>query len=216
MPLDNPREILRVAGSIRPEVMSDVIVDFVVTLSGASLHILPVHLQTEERVRKAVEISGTYVLQYGVREDMLSPEMYLMAAKHSWQSFDLIPLKSRTPEMYLEAAIRYPGEFQYYIQNYPDNISSGKNVYSLYNALQRVTKNRDYTVGQIKDLYNEKTMIVDGVYLDSGELEKCKLQYDPERGFVCTPLKKHEQNIICKRDVKASKRQADLGKRKIK
>ena len=53
-----PEELYGVAASIRPEVMNGEMADFLLPLDGRCISVLPVHLQTPERVRVAVETSG--------------------------------------------------------------------------------------------------------------------------------------------------------------
>ena len=55
---NNPEELYGVAVAIRPEVMNGEMADFLLPLDGRCISILPVHLQTPERVRVAVETSG--------------------------------------------------------------------------------------------------------------------------------------------------------------
>ena len=56
---NNPEELYGVAVAIRPEVMNGEMADFLLPLDGRCISILPVHLQTPERVRVAVETSGS-------------------------------------------------------------------------------------------------------------------------------------------------------------
>lgn len=55
---NNPEELYGVAVAIRPEVMNGEMADFLLSLDGRCISILPVHLQTPERVRVAVENVG--------------------------------------------------------------------------------------------------------------------------------------------------------------
>ena len=50
---NNPEELYGVAVAIRPEGMNGEMADFLLPLDGRRISILPVHLQTPERVRVA-------------------------------------------------------------------------------------------------------------------------------------------------------------------
>ena len=64
---NNPEELYGVAVAIRPEVMNGEMADFLLPLDGRCISILPVHLQTPERVRVAVETSGMSAVGRGGR-----------------------------------------------------------------------------------------------------------------------------------------------------
>ena len=87
-----PEELYGVAASIRPEVMNGEMADFLLPLDGRCISILPVHLQTPERVRVAVETSGmSAVGRGGVPKSLLTPEVYVRCAAHSRESLMMIP-----------------------------------------------------------------------------------------------------------------------------
>ena len=70
---NNPEELYGVAVAIRPEVMNGEMADFLLPLDGRCISILPVHLQTPERVRVAVETSGmSAVGRGGVPKSLLT------------------------------------------------------------------------------------------------------------------------------------------------
>ena len=89
---NNPEELYGVAVAIRPEVMNGEMADFLLPLDGRCISILPVHLQTPERVRVAVETSGmSAVGRGGVPKSLLTPDVYVRCAAHSRESLMMIP-----------------------------------------------------------------------------------------------------------------------------
>ena len=99
---NNPEELYGVAVAIRPEVMNGEMADFLLPLDGRCISILPVHLQTPERVRVAVETSGmSAVGRGGVPKSLLTPDVYVRCAAHSRESLMMIPWAERSPEVCL-------------------------------------------------------------------------------------------------------------------
>ena len=97
---NNPEELYWIATAIRPEVMNGEIADFLLPLDGRCIGILPVHLQTPERVKVAVETSGMSAIEKdGVLKNLLTPEVYVKCAAHSQESFTMIPWAERSPEV---------------------------------------------------------------------------------------------------------------------
>lgn len=215
MPLDRPIEILDKAGYIRPEVMNDEIADYLVSkVVGQSLNVIPVHLQTKERIEKAVEVSGSFSLLRNVRKDMLTPELYLKAAKHSWISFCYIPPKNCTPEICLEVAIRFKDAFE--PARVPMAVRSGSNIYSLFRTLENATKSSDYTVEQMKDLYNGKPLTVKNVHTDYQVHDNCVITFDKKhKQLLCRPVQKQTQEQVEKPMRKLQKTNMTPQKRKI-
>ena len=114
---NNPEELYGVAVAIRPEVMNGEMADFLLPLDGRCISILPVHLQTPERVRVAVETSGmSAVGRGGVPKSLLTPDVYVSCAAHSRESLMMIPWAERSPEVCLMAKTLYPD----WVRNHPE------------------------------------------------------------------------------------------------
>ena len=114
---NNPEELYGVAVAIRPEVMNGEMADFLLPLDGRCISILPVHLQTPERVRVAVETSGmSAVGRGGVPKSLLTPDVYVRCAAHSRESLMMIPWAERSPEVCLMAKTLYPD----WVKNHPE------------------------------------------------------------------------------------------------
>lgn len=165
-------DIYPVATVIRAEVMNDAIADYLLPIDGKCLSILPVHLQTPERVKVAVETSGTFALERGgVKDSLKTPEIYVGCAAHSWQSFALIPWVERSPEVCLMAATLYPEVLEKRPELVPESVKNGCNVYSLYKMME-VRTGEKFTYQQMTDFYNGKPLNVrrmetpDGVQKD--------------------------------------------------
>lgn len=119
-------DIYEVATAIRPEVMNDAIADYLLPIDGICLSILPVHLQTPERVKLAVETSGTFAIERGgVPKSLLTPEVYVGCAAHSWQSFAMIPWAERSPEVCLMTKVLYPELLEKRPELVPESVKTG-------------------------------------------------------------------------------------------
>lgn len=107
---------------------------------------MPVHLQTPERVKLAVETSGTFAIERGgVPKSLLTPEVYVGCAAHSWQSFAMIPWAERSPEVCLMTKVLYPELLEKRPELVPESVKNGCNVYSLCQMMELRTGEKSRT-----------------------------------------------------------------------
>lgn len=137
---NNPEELYGVAVAIRPEVMNGEMADFLLPLDGRCISVLPVHLQTPERVRVAVETSGmSAVGRGGVPKSLLTPEVYVRCAAHSRESLMMIPWAERSPEVCLMAKTLYPDWVRNHPEFVPESVHNQDSVYTLNSLMESLT-----------------------------------------------------------------------------
>jgi len=137
---NNPEELYGVAVAIRPEVMNGEMADFLLPLDGRCISILPVHLQTPERVRVAVETSGmSAVGRGGVPKSLLTPEVYVRCAAHSRESLMMIPWAERSPEVCLMAKTLYPDWVRNHPEFVPESVRNQDSIYTLNSLMESLT-----------------------------------------------------------------------------
>lgn len=178
---NNPEELYEVATAIRPEVMNDAMVDYLLPLDGKCFSLLPVHLQTPERVKLAVETSGTFAIERGgVPKSLLTPEVYVGCAAHSWQSFAMIPWAERSPEVCLMAKILYPELLEKRPELVPESVENGCNVYSLCKMMEARTGEK-FTYQQMTDFYNGKPLNLRRMEMPDGVQKDKAVKFDKEK-----------------------------------
>lgn len=187
-------DIYEVATAIRPEVMNDVIADYLLPIDGKCLSILPVHLQTPERVKLAVETSGTFALERGgVRDNLKTPEIYVGCAAHSWQSFSMIPWAERSPEVCLMARVLYPEQLEKRPELVPESVKNGCNVYSLCKMMELRTGEK-FTYQQMTDFYNGKPLNVRQMDMPDGIQKDKAVKFDKEtQGFSFSAIRQEQK-----------------------
>ncbi len=187
-------DIYEVATAIRPEVMNDAIADYLLPIDGKCLSILPVHLQTPERVKLAVETSGTFALERGgVRDSLKTPEIYVGCAAHSWQSFAIIPWAERSPEVCLMARVLYPELLEKRPELLPESVKNGCNVYSLCKMMELRTGEK-FTYRQMADFYNGKPLNVRRMDMPDGVRKDKAVKFDKEtQGFSFSPIRQERK-----------------------
>lgn len=204
--------IYEVATAIRPEVMNDAIADYLLPIDGICLSILPVHLQTPERVKLAVETSGTFAIERGgVMKSLLTPEVYVGCAAHSWQSFAMIPWAERSPEVCLMAKTLYPEMLEKRPELVPENVKNGCNVYSLGKLMEQATGEK-FSFGQIKEFYEGKPMAVKRMEIPEGILINREVTFDKQNEkFRFAPLRQREEQAQGKQQKEEHKPQQSQG-----
>lgn len=176
-----PEELYGVAASIRPEVMNGEMADFLLPLDGRCISILPVHLQTPERVLVAAETSGmSAVGRGGVPKSLLTPEVYVGCAAHSWQSFAMTPWAERSPEVCLMARTLYPELLEKSPKIVPESVENGCNVYSL-SKMMEVRTGEKFTYQQMTDFYNGKPLNVRRMETPDGVQKDKAVKFDKEK-----------------------------------
>lgn len=174
-------DIYEVATAIRPEVMNDAIADYLLPIDGICLSILPVHLQTPERVKLAVETSGTFAIERGgVPKSLLTPEVYVGCAAHSWQSFAMIPWAERSPEVCLMTKVLYPELLEKRPELVPESVKNGCNVYSLCQMMELRTGEK-FTYQQMTDFYNGKPLNIRRMETPDGVQKDKAVKFDKEK-----------------------------------
>ena len=174
-------DIYEVATAIRAEVMNDAIADYLLPIDGICLSILPVHLQTQERVKLAVETSGTFAIERGgVPKSLLTPEVYVGCAAHSWQSFAMIPWAERSPEVCLMAKTLFPEMLEKRPELVPESVENGCNVYSLCKMMEARTGEK-FTYQQMTDFYNGKPLNVLRMEMPDGVQKDKAVKFDKEK-----------------------------------
>ncbi len=174
-------DIYEVATAIRPEVMNDAIADYLLPIDGICLSILPVHLQTPERVKLAVETSGTFAIERGgVPKSLLTPEVYVGCAAHSWQSFAMIPWAERSPEVCLMTKVLYPELLEKRPELVPESVKNGCNVYSLCQMMELRTGEK-FTYQEMTDFYNGKPLNVHRMEMPDGVQKDKAVKFDKEK-----------------------------------
>lgn len=187
-------DIYEVATAIRPEVMNDAIADYLLPIDGICLSILPVHLQTPERVKLAVETSGTFAIERGgVPKSMLTPEVYVGCAAHSWQSFAMIPWAERSPEVCLMTKVLYPELLEKRPELVPESVKNGCNVYSLCQMMELRTGEK-FTYQQMTDFYNGKPLNIRRMETPDGVQKDKAVKFDKEKqDFSFSPIRQERK-----------------------
>lgn len=187
-------DIYEVATAIRPEVMNDAIADYLLPIDGICLSILPVHLQTPERVKLAVETSGTFAIERGgVPKSLLTPEVYVGCAAHSWQSFAMIPWAERSPEVCLMTKVLYPELLEKRSELVPESVKNGCNVYSLCQMMELRTGEK-FTYQQMTDFYNGKPLNIRRMETPDGVQKDKAVKFDKEKqDFSFSPIRQERK-----------------------
>lgn len=187
-------DIYEVATAIRPEVMNDAIADYLLPIDGICLSILPVHLQTPERVKLAVETSGTFAIERGgVPKSLLTPEVYVGCAAHSWQSFAMIPWAERSPEVCLMTKVLYPELLEKRPELVPESVKNGCNVYSLCQMMELRTGEK-FTYQQMTDFYNGKPLNIRRMETPDGVQKDKAVKFDKEKqDFSFSPIRQERK-----------------------
>lgn len=191
---NSAEEIYAVATAVRPEVMNDAIADYLLPIDGKCLSILPVHLQTPERVKVAVETSGTFAIERGgVRESLLTPEVYVGCAAHSRESFVLIPWAERSPEVCLMAKTLYPELLERRPELVPESVKNQDNIYMLHGMMERLTGEK-FTYRKMTDFYNGKPLNVRRMETPDGVQKDKAVKFDKEtQGFSFSPIRQERK-----------------------
>lgn len=187
-------DIYEVATAIRPEVMNDAIADYLLPIDGICLSILPVHLQTPERVKLAVETSGTFAIERGgVPKSLLTPEVYVGCAAHSWQSFAMIPWAERSPEVCLMTKVLYPELLEKRPELVPESVKNGCNVYSLCQMMELRTGEK-FTYQEMTDFYNGKPLNIRRMETPDGVQKDKAVKFDKEKqDFSFSPIRQERK-----------------------
>lgn len=187
-------DIYGVATAIRAEVINDAIADYLLPLDGKCLSLLPVHLQTPERAKLAVETSGIFAIERGgVKESLLTPEVYVGCAAHSWQSFAMIPWAERSPEVCLMAKTLYPEMLEKRPELVPESVKNQDNIYMLCGTMERLTGEK-FTYRQMTDFYNGKPLNVKRMETPDGTQKDKAVKFDKERwDFSFSPIQQERK-----------------------
>ena len=179
---NNPEELYGVAVAIRPEVMNGEMADFLLPLDGRCISILPVHLQTPERVRVAVETSGmSAVGRGGVPKSLLTPEVYVRCAAHSRESLMMIPWAERSPEVCLMAKTLYPDWVKNHPEFVPESVRNQDSIYTLNSLMESLTGEK-FSYRQMTDFYNGKPLNVKRMETPDGVQKDKAVKFDKETG----------------------------------
>lgn len=186
--------IYEVATAIRSEVINDAIADYLLPLDGKCLSLLPVHLQTQERAKLAVETSGIFAIERGgVKESLLTPEVYVGCAAHSWQSFAMIPWAERSPEVCLMAKILYPEMLKKRPELIPESVHNQNSIYTLCETMERLTGEK-FTYQQMSDFYHGKPLNVKRMETPDGIQKDKAVKFDKERwGFSFSAIQQERK-----------------------
>lgn len=196
---NNPEELYGVAVAIRPEVMNEEMADFLLPLDGRCISILPVHLQTPERVMVAVETSGMSAIgRGGVPKSLLTPEVYVRCAAHSQESFLMIPWAERSPEVCLMAKTLYPELIERQPELVPESVHNQDSIYTLNNLMESLTGEK-FSYRQMADFYNGKPLDVKRVETPDGVQKDKAVRFDRETGDFSFSAIRQEQKRGIKR-----------------
>ena len=177
---NNPEELSGVAVAIRPEVMNGEMADFLLPLDGRCISILPVHLQTPERVRVAVETSGmSAVGRGGVPKSLLTPDVYVRCAAHSRESLMMIPWAERSPEVCLMAKTLYPDWVRNHPEFVPESVRNQDSIYTLNSLMESLTGEK-FSYRQMTDFYNGKPLEVKRMETPDGVQKDKSVKFDKE------------------------------------
>ena len=177
---NNPEELYGVAVAIRPEVMNGEMADFLLPLDGRCISILPVHLQTPERVRVAVETSGmSAVGRGGVPKSLLTPDVYVRCAAHSRESLMMIPWAERSPEVCLMAKTLYPDIVKNHPEFVPESVHNQDSIYTLNSLMESLTGEK-FSYRQMTDFYNGKPLKVKRMETPDGVQKDKAVKFDKE------------------------------------
>ena len=155
--------------------MNGEMADFLLPLDGRCISILPVHLQTPERVRVAVETSGmSAVGRGGVPKSLLTPDVYVRCAAHSRESLMMIPWAERSPEVCLMAKTLHP-EFV------PESVRNQDSIYTLNSLMESLTGEK-FSYRQMTDFYNGKLLNVKRMETPDGVQKDKSVKFDKETG----------------------------------
>ena len=175
-------DLYEVASAIRPEVFDGKMADFLVAEDGRCLSLLPVHLQTPERVRVAVETSGmSAVGRGGVPKSLLTPEVYVRCAAHSRESLMMIPWAERSPEVCLMAKTLYPDWVRNHPEFVPESVRNQDSIYTLNSLMESLTGEK-FSYRQMTDFYNGKPLNVKRMETPDGVQKDKAVKFDKETG----------------------------------
>ena len=150
---NNPEELYGVAVAYRPEVMNGEMADFLLPLDGRCISILPVHLQTPERVRVAVETSG--MSASGVAECRKAAHARCVCQVRRPQPgvADDDPWAERSPEVCLMAKTLYPDWVRNHPEFVPESVRNQDSIYTLNSLMESLTGEK-FSYRQMTDFYN--------------------------------------------------------------
>ena len=175
-------EVLKECRKVCPEVMNGEMADFLLPLDGRCISILPVHLQTPERVRVAVETSGmSAVGRGGVPKSLLTPEVYVRCAAHSRESLMMIPWAERSPEVCLMAKTLYPDIVKNHPEFVPESVHNQDSIYTLNSLMESLTGEK-FSYRQMTDFYNGKPLNVKRMETPDGVQKDKAVKFDKETG----------------------------------
>lgn len=189
-----PEELYGVAASIRPEVMNSEKADFLLPLDGRCISILPVHLQTPQRVMVAAETSGmSAVGRGGIPKSLLTPEVYVRCTAHSRESFLMVPWAERSPEVCLMAKTLYPELLEKQPDLVPKSVHNQDSIYTLNSLMESLTGEK-FSYRQMTDFYNGKPLNIKRMETPDGVQKDKAVKFDKEtRGFSFSDLRQERK-----------------------
>lgn len=191
---ENNVDMVDIVRALRKEVINKEIADYVVGKDGRCLGLIPLDLQTESLVLKAVRTSGCEALAYTtVREDLKTENLYIMGLVFLPQSFHFIPEHRRTPALCLIAEKRCPDLFQKRPEIVPRDVATGKNVYTFNKILEKATGMK-FSVDEIQRIYIGTDFKAKYIQTPEGIKKNQLVHFDKERQeFFLSPLKQEKR-----------------------
>lgn len=186
-------DIVDIVRVLRKEVINDEIADYVVGRNGRTLGLIPLHLQTEQLVQKAVEVSGNFALGYTtIRDDLKTENMYRIGLPNGFQNFLLIPERCRTPMLCLMAEKMYPDLFQKRPEILPHSITKSLNEYTLNKYLEKITGEK-FSADQVEKFYHGQELKVKNIQTAHGLMKNQVVNFNKdERTISCIPFKQEK------------------------
>ena len=176
------RDVMELASLLRPETIDRDMAEFLVSHDGRCLAYVPVHLQDEALVMKAVSVSGNSVLAYKtVLDELKTEKAYIAGLSAGFQSFLLVPKDRRTPDICLAAEKMYPDLFRIRPDALPENVRNGRNIFTFSRILEKATGNK-YDYEAIKNAYEGRPLAVSRFLAPEGVMKDCTVRYDKENG----------------------------------
>lgn len=176
------RDVMELASLLRPETIDRDMAEFLVSHDGRCLAYVPVHLQDEALVMKAVSVSGNSVLAYRtVLDELKTEKAYIAGLSAGFQSFLLVPKDRRTPDICLAAEKMYPDLFRIRPDALPENVRNGRNIFTFSRILEKATGNK-YNYEAIKNAYEGRPLAVSRFLAPEGVMKDCTVRYDKENG----------------------------------
>ena len=181
MPGEQPGRTLRVAVAIRPEVMNGEMADFLLPLDGRCISVLPVHLQTPERVRVAVETSGMSAVGRRSAEKPAHARSVCQVRRPQPGVADDDPVGGRSPEVCLMAKTLYPDWVRNHPEFIPESVHNQDSVYTL-NQPDGKPDGEKFSYRQMTDFYNGKPLEVKRMETPDGVQKTRRWKFDKETG----------------------------------